>query len=241
MDDAKTRKKKRKRDAPKKKAEDDDSSDEHSPRQCIVILEEASLEIVKTKKGDFTLVNSDDHKSILAKHNRDPAECRPDIAHQELMAVLDSPLNKAGKLKVYIRTKQNVLIDVHQTVRVPRTYKRFAGLMCQLLHKLKIRAADGSQTLLKVVKNPVSRHLPAGTALYGFSKNGKSYSPNDFAKSLPDDKPIALVFGAMATGSINPENHDNMIDFVSISQYPLSGATAINRVLGAIEAHWGVA
>lgn len=28
------------------------------------------------------------------KHNKDPAAYRPDIAHQELMAVLDSPLNK---------------------------------------------------------------------------------------------------------------------------------------------------
>jgi len=212
-------------------------------RQVIVILDEASLEIVKTRKGDFTLVNSDDHKSILAKHSRDPAECRPDISHQELMAVLDSPLNKAGMLKAYIRTKQNVLIDIHPSVRVPRTYKRFAGLMCQLLHKLKVRAADGSATLMKVIKNPIRAHLPAGTTLYGFSKNGKKFTPQTFAESLPDDTnaPVALVFGAMATGSIDPANHENMIDMVCVSDFPLSGATAINRVIGAIEAHWGVA
>mmetsp|Transcript_25467 Transcript_25467/g.78395 ORF Transcript_25467/g.78395 Transcript_25467/m.78395 type:complete len:158 (-) Transcript_25467:239-712(-) len=156
------------------------------------------------------------------------------------MAALDSPLNKAGMLKVYVRTRQNVLIDVHPSVRVPRTYKRFAGLVCQLLHKLKVRAADGNQTLLKVVKNPVSRHLPAGTALYGFSKHGTPFTPTCFAASLPDDKPVALVFGAMATGSIDRLNHDTMLDMVCVSDFPLSGATAINRVLGAIEAHWGV-
>jgi hypothetical protein len=27
---------------------------------------------------------------------------------------------------------------------------------------------------------------------------------------------------------------------VSISEYPLSGVVAINRVMGAIENHWGV-
>mmetsp|Transcript_21227 Transcript_21227/g.68483 ORF Transcript_21227/g.68483 Transcript_21227/m.68483 type:complete len:242 (+) Transcript_21227:34-759(+) len=238
-EDASSPKAKRKR----SRSDSQDSSSEEGEkpvRQCIVILDEASLEIVKTKRGDFTLVNSDDHKSILAKHNRDPSECRPDIAHQELMAVLDSPLNKAGMVKVYVRTRQNVLVDVHATVRVPRTYKRFAGLMCQLLHKLKVRAADGSQTLLKVVKNPVTRHLPAGTVCYGFSKNGTKYAPTHFAASLPDDKPIALVFGAMATGSIDRANHDNMIDMVCVSDYPLSGAAAINRVLAAIEAHWGI-
>lgn len=32
----------------------------------------------------------------------------------------------------------------------------------QLLHKLKIRAVNGSDTLLKVVKNPIEAHLPTG-------------------------------------------------------------------------------
>ncbi len=45
------------------------------------------------------------------------------------MAVLDSPLNKAGKVKVYIRTAKNVLIEVNSKCRIPRTFKRFSGLM----------------------------------------------------------------------------------------------------------------
>jgi len=40
--------------------------------------------------------------------------------------------------------------QVSPHIRIPRTYKRFAGLMVQLLHKLKIRAVNGSDTLLKV-------------------------------------------------------------------------------------------
>jgi hypothetical protein len=31
-----------------------------------------------------------------------------------------------------------------------------------------------------------------------------------------------------------------MTEMVSISDYPLSGVVAINRVLGGIENHWGV-
>lgn len=212
-----------------------------SSAQCIIILDLASLEIVKTKKNEFTLLNGDDHRGIIAKHNRSGEECRPDICHQELMACMDSPLNKAGMLKVYVRTRRNVLIDVHPTTRVPRTYKRFAGLFCQLLHKLKVRAADSNQTLLKVIKNPVQSHLPPGTVCYGLSKNGTRYTPHHFAEALPKDKPVALIFGAMAAGSINPDDHDNMVELISISEYPLSGATAINRVLGAMEALWGVA
>ena len=66
-----------------------------------------------------------------------------DFFAQMLLTLLDSPLNKAGKLQVYIHTEKNVLIEVHPSIRIPRTFKRFAGLMVQLLHKLKIRAVDG--------------------------------------------------------------------------------------------------
>ena len=83
------------------------------------------------------------------------------------MAVLDSPLNKCGKLKVYIHTEKNVLIEVNPKTRIPRTFKRFSGLMVQLLHRLKIRSSDGNDMLLKVVKNPISRHLPVGAKYYG--------------------------------------------------------------------------
>ena len=43
--------------------------------------------------------------------------------------LLDSPLNRAGLLQVYIHTEKNVLIEVNPQTRIPRTYTRFAGLM----------------------------------------------------------------------------------------------------------------
>ena len=73
---------------------------------------------------------------------RDISEVRPDITHQCLLTLLDSPINKAGKLQVYIRTARGVLIEVNPTVRIPRTFKRFSGLMVQLLHKLSIRSVE---------------------------------------------------------------------------------------------------
>jgi rRNA small subunit pseudouridine methyltransferase Nep1 len=209
-------------------------------RKIIVILDKASLETTKTKKGEFQLLNCDDHLSIMRKHSKNPEDYRPDIIHQELMAVLDSPLNKAGLLKVYVHTDKNVLIEINPATRIPRTFKRFSGLMVQLLHKLKIRSADGKDVLLKVIKNPISRHLPAGAVCYGFSQKGVLHKPSHFANKLPDNGPIVLVLGAMATGSINNVDHPYMQELISISQYPLSGVVAINRVLGAIENYLGI-
>lgn len=68
----------------------------------------------------------------MKKNNRDIAVCRPDITHQCLLMLLDSPLNRAGLLQVYIHTCNNVLIEVNPQTRIPRTFKRFAGLMGEL-------------------------------------------------------------------------------------------------------------
>ena len=57
--------------------------------------------------------------------------------HQALLAILDSPLNKAGKLKgLYVHTEKNVLIQINPQIRIPRTFKRFCGLMGSCQHFL---------------------------------------------------------------------------------------------------------
>ena len=51
---------------------------------------------------------------------------------------------------LYVHTEKNVLIEVNPQVRLPRTFRRFCGLMVQLLQKLSIRATNGPDKLLKV-------------------------------------------------------------------------------------------
>ena len=100
-----------------------------APKPIVhVILEQCSLETVKSRSG-FELLNCDDHINLCKKHGRDPSEHRPDIVHQVLLALMDSPLNKAGHLHVLMLTKKNVLIEISPHTRIPRTFKRFCGLM----------------------------------------------------------------------------------------------------------------
>lgn len=47
--------------------------------------------------------------------------------------ILDSPVNKSGRLKtIYVSTSKGILFEVKPHARIPRTYKRFAGLMGRL-------------------------------------------------------------------------------------------------------------
>ncbi|CAH3178040.1 unnamed protein product [Porites lobata] len=205
-----------------------------SGKRLIVILENASLEAVKNGKN-FELLNCDRHKTIMKKNKKDPASARPDIAHQCLLMLMDSPLNKAGLLQVYIHTEKNVLIEINPHTRIPRTFDRFCGLMVQLLHKLSIHAADGPQKLLKVIKNPVTDHLPTGC-----KKVGTSFHSDNLVKLkdvIPKDEPIVFVVGAMAHGSIDVPYVE---ETVAISQYPLSGALTCSKICTAFEEAWGI-
>ena len=84
--------------------------------------------------NNFQLLNCDDHAGILKQNDRDPGKSRPDITHQCLLMLMDSPLNRAGLLQVYIKTEKNVLIEVNPQTRIPRTFKRFSGLMGKMIN-----------------------------------------------------------------------------------------------------------
>lgn len=203
-------------------------------KRLIVVLEKASLETVKNGKT-FELLNCDKHKGILKKNGRDLGSCRPDITHQCLMMLMDSPLNRAGLLQVYIHTQRNILIEVHPQTRVPRTFERFCGLMVQLLHKLSVRAADANMKLMKVIKNPITDYLPAGCRKICMSFAATEIvSPKKFA---PQNDPMVCVIGAMAHGSVDVDYTDE--DY-SISNYPLSAALTCSKLCSGFEEKWGI-
>ncbi|KAL2084098.1 hypothetical protein ACEWY4_019616 [Coilia grayii] len=208
--------------------------DRMTERRLVVILEGASLETVKVGKT-FELLNCDQHKSMILKNGRDPGKIRPDITHQCLLMLMDSPLNRAGLLQVYIHTEKNVLIEINPQTRIPRTFPRFCGLMVQLLHKLSVRAADGPQRLLRTIKNPVSDHLPPGCP-----RIGTSFSAGDAVNArtvVPEEGPAAVVIGAFAHGAVEVDYTEKT---VSISNYPLSAALTCAKMCSAFEEVWGV-
>ncbi|KAI9479465.1 18S rRNA pseudouridine methyltransferase [Coemansia sp. RSA 989] len=211
--------------------------------RLIVILESASLEtykVGKDKQAKYQLLNCDDHQGILKKMGRDIAESRPDITHQCLLTLLDSPLNKTGRLQVYIHTAKDVLIEISPQVRIPRTFKRFSGLMVQLLHKMSIRSVNGSDRLLKVIKNPVSQYLPPDALKLTFSYDAPTVHLQSWLrKKLDQNQNIVVAIGALAHGK--DDFADSYVDEkIGISEYPLSASVACGKLTCALEDIWGI-
>lgn len=63
-----------------------------------------------------------------------------------------------------------------------------------------MRASDSNIKLLKVIKNPITQHLPVGVKKLGTSfSSSKLTKPADL---VPADEPIVIVIGAMAHGQV---------------------------------------
>jgi rRNA small subunit pseudouridine methyltransferase Nep1 len=157
-----------------------------------------------------------------------------------LLTLLDSPLNKAGLLQVFIHTRRGVLIEINPQTRIPRTFKRFCGLMVQLLHELKISSvqAEGAQTLLKIIKNPVTQYFPVGCQKIGTTSDAsKLVNLQEYVLSLDSAKPVVFVVGAMAKGSDEVDYAENYICF---SNYPLSASVACSKITNSFEQLWGI-
>ncbi|KAK7943217.1 uncharacterized protein PG986_012330 [Apiospora aurea] len=225
-------------------------NDKNSQR-LIVVLSNASLETYKAAHGGgggrmgmqrdekYSLLNSDEHIGVMRKMNRDISDARPDITHQCLLTLLDSPINKAGKLQIYIHTAKGVLIEVSPTVRIPRTFKRFAGLMVQLLHRLSIRSTTSQEKLLRVIQNPITDHLPPDCRKVTLSFDAPLVRVRDWVEGVGSKQSICVFVGAMAKGA--DTFADQFVDEkISISNFSLSASVACSKFCHAAEDTWDV-
>lgn len=151
---------------------------------------------------------------------------------------MDSPLNKAGLLQVFIRTRNNVLIEINPKCRIPRTYNRFEGLFTVLLKKMKIRAKENSEVLLKVIKNPITDHLPLGCLIVTMNEKSRLIDKDEYAYNCSKQyKHVAFAIGAISKGDVNI---DYAHDTISISSYPLSAGAVCGKVCDSFEKAWGI-
>ncbi|KAI9707112.1 MAG: 18S rRNA pseudouridine methyltransferase [Candelina mexicana] len=219
-------------------------------QRLIVVLSNASLETYKAasnrkapgasdRDGKFSLLNSDEHIGVMRAMQRDISEARPDITHQCLLTLLDSPINKAGKLQIYIHTAKGVLIEISPVVRIPRTFKRFAGLMVQLLHRLSIRSMNSQEKLLRVIKNPITDYLPPNCRKVTLSWDAEVVRVRDYIADLGSKQSVCVFIGAMAKGK--DDFADSFKDdTISISNYSLSASVACSKFCHAAEDVWNI-
>ena len=104
---------------------------------------------------------------------------------------------------------------------------------------MKIRAQSGDECLLKVVKNPVTDHLPIGAHIFGTSVTGTLVDPLDFAEVLTENTDkntnidsYVFVFGTFAHGHLDLDYVEGLLSF---SQYPVGCSYYLSLRLFIVE------
>jgi rRNA small subunit pseudouridine methyltransferase Nep1 len=212
-------------------------------KKLIIVLEGATLELGSLKKNP-QLLNCDEHYRIIKSMKKKLDEFRPDIIHQCLLDLFDSPLNKVGLLQVYIHTNKNILIEINPKTRIPRTFKRFSGLFTQLLLKNEIKT-DTNETLLKVMNSNIEDVVGKNVPKILLSPKGRLIDIDTYCKNLNSNadkekyKNMCFIIGTNPKGDIDPMIKYND-DCISLSSFDLDSNIVCAKICCSFEKVWDI-
>ena len=111
--------------------------------------------------------------------------------------------------------------------------------MVQLLHRLSIRSTNSQEKLLKVIKNPITDHLPPNCRKVTLSYDESIVRVKDYIEDIGPKQSVCVFVGAMAKG--NDDFADAFKDdAISISNYSLSASVACGKFCNAVEDVWNI-
>ncbi len=195
-----------------------------------IILVESELELIpkeirnhyvirkharkRGKKPEEMILDSSLHFRAMQNLEDFKRRGRPDIVYITLLSLLSSPLNKSGKLRVYVHTRNDEIIFINPKVRLPRHYNRFIGLFEKLLVEKEIRTDEGI-CLLKVLNMNVEELAKRIKAeKYILLDENASLGINFLKECFLKYKDVAILIGAFPHGDFK---HDyKFADRVSI-------------------------
>lgn len=212
-------------------------SEANKGKKIIIILEGAYLQLIETKDYVYELASKFNSKHFF-QEKKELKDCRPDIVHQCLIHLLESPLNKYGMLQIYIRTTSNQLIYISPHLKIPKTYNQFESLMVTLLRKFKIKSSEQNIFLLKIIKNDFDAILPTNGLKIGLSTKGKEVQLSDYIRQFKDiTQPVTFFIGAVAYS--NPTVQVDVIDeHIKISNFSLTAANCCSALCSEFENLW---
>ncbi|MCD6222561.1 MAG: 16S rRNA methyltransferase [Thermoplasmata archaeon] len=194
-----------------------------------LILAESELELNPWNKRE--LLDSSIHHKIMRRKHFSMRRGRPDIVHFFLVVAMESILNKAGLLRVYIHTRNNEVIYIAPETRIIKNYNRFKGLMAQLLRERKI-ASD--ERLIWMEEKRVEELLEEikGKKIL-FTRKGRKINVARLHEVMEDD--VVCIIGGFPSGYFMTEL-ENMVDaIVSIYDDMLTAWTVAMEAIAAYE------
>lgn len=190
------------------------------------------------KTPEQLLLDSNYHHAAMKSLSDGKKRGRPDIVHVCLLNALESILNKKGKLRCIIHTRNDEEIIVDPETRIMRNYERFMGLMEQLLQQHCVPSEE----------TPLLRRIP-GRSLHDiiheenpdvtllFHKNGKKSDLEHYFEELHQKgkKDVLCVIGGFPEGDFRSSIVDTADDVLSLCDKELVAWTVVNKAIVCYE------
>ena len=160
---------------------------------------------------------------------------RPDLVHISLHSILSTPLCKTGHLKIFLHTVNDLVIQVDPSIRLPRNYIRFVGLISQLFEMGQVPPKGLSLLSIRrmTMKQLIDEIKPKYTIL--FSETGQEVELMNFMCEAIDHIPLAVIVGGFPHGNFSKETYQCANETLAISKIPLDAHVVVSRVIYAYE------
>jgi len=131
-------------------------------------------------EGSTLLLDRSIHHAAMVKLEDQFKRGRPDLVHVTLLNATSTPLYQDGRAKVFIHTRNDVVLEFKEQTRPPKSYARFRDLMRKTLREMP------ETGLIKTYQLPMEGLLKrmAGDEVVGLSIQGRESNFADLAVRL---------------------------------------------------------
>ena len=214
-----------------------------------LIIAEAALELVPSEISRHASVRNDArrreldpsgilldrsiHHAAMLKLKEDSKRGRPDLVHLTLLSVTSTPLYQTGGVKVYIHTRNDVVLEFRERTRPPKSYSRFRDLMRKSLREMP------ESGLIKVYELSVGALLKniGPDLVVGLSIQGGSSSYEELAAQLSAKRSPAVLVGGFPRGHFTPETTGSFDRVVRVYKRSLDAHVVVARLIYEVEKH----
>jgi rRNA small subunit pseudouridine methyltransferase Nep1 len=157
---------------------------------------------------------------------------RPDLVHVALLSVTGTPLYLEGKVKVFVHTYQDVVLEIAEKTRIPKNYIRFRGLMEQAI------AEGSSGGLIRAYPMQFDILVPGKVSadrVFGLSVQGRQMTAAQLGSEVAGSKHPCVVVGGFPHGHFSKDVLSSVDELVRIDPRPLEAHVVASRVIYEVE------
>ena len=184
-------------------------------------------------EGSTLLLDRSIHHAAMVKLEDQFKRGRPDLVHVTLLNATSTPLYQDGRAKVFIHTRNDVVLEFKEQTRPPKSYARFRDLMRKTLREMP------ETGLIKTYQLPMEGLLKrmAGDEVVGLSIQGRESNFADLAVRLTAKRNPTVLVGGFPRGHFEPETARSLDSLVRVDRHPLDAHVVVARLIYEVERH----